>query len=721
MCFAKIWAIIVSTNHIIIGSVYIFVGLIGGSIGFGLSMIMRLELGMPGYVLLSANQYNLCITMHGIFMIFFMIMPVLIGGFGNIIIPVMVGSSDMIFPRLNSMSLWLIVDSIILMILAMFLGSIDCGWTFYVPLSTISPSSIDLMFFSLHLAGLSSILGSINFIVTLLKSSNLSIFYTSLNLPLYPWSIFFTSILLIISVPVLAGAITMIIMDRHFNSSFFDPLRGGDVVLFQHLFWFFGHPEVYILIIPAFGLVSEILSKFSHSVLFGRDSMIIALLIIGLLGTIVWGHHMFMVGLDIDSRAYFTSATSIIAIPTGIKMLNWIATLWSGRYVLVTPIFFILGFLWNFTFGGITGIILANSIIDSLLHDSYFVVAHFHYVLSLGAVYTVFASFYNYFSFLFDEYYIESISRLQFLLFFISSNIVFFPLHALGIFGLPRRIFDYNVLFWRFQFASSFGFFGIIVSIFCLLLSILFSFHFPSFLLPLLGTLKEHTHLSKVFSFSSRLSFQWFRNFIMLWIVKFMFLVNIYYILFLSKQNFSKQVHQEQEELLIRWAFIGFSLVELLEVVLLIIKLICFNCCLCLSFFWNIILMLPNNINDIFNRNEVLAGRAMTHERYEIGLFDNHREIERGSYNQFLLFQNKVFSYLAAGHSHINTDARVRACSQGWLLMVASAWRVDAKNVSPRGSNNYYYWLLVGIVVVGLTIGLGMASKPIILSFVSCI
>lgn len=476
MCFAKVWAIIVSTNHIIIGSIYIFVGLIGGSIGFGLSMIMRLELGMPGYVLLSANQYNLCITMHGIFMIFFMIMPVLIGGFGNIIIPVMVGSSDMIFPRLNSMSLWLIVDSIILMILAMFLGTIDCGWTFYVPLSTISPSSIDLMFFSLHLAGLSSILGSINFIVTLLKSSNLSIFYTSLNLPLYPWSIFFTSILLIISVPVLAGAITMIILDRHFNTSFFDPLRGGDVILFQHLFWFFGHPEVYILIIPAFGLVSEILSKFSHSVLFGRDSMIIALLIIGLLGTIVWGHHMFMVGLDVDSRAYFTSATSIIAIPTGIKMLNWIATLWSGRYVLVTPIFFILGFLWNFTFGGITGIILANSIIDSLLHDSYFVVAHFHYVLSLGAVYTVFASFYNYFTFLFDSYYIEAISRLQFLLFFFSSNIVFFPLHALGVFGLPRRIFDYNILFWRFQYMSSFGFFGIILSILCLLLSILFSF-----------------------------------------------------------------------------------------------------------------------------------------------------------------------------------------------------------------------------------------------------
>ena len=308
-------------------------GLIGGSIGFGLSIILRLELALPGFILCSSLQYNSNITFHGIFMTSSMIMPILIGGFGNILLPLMLCSSDMIFPRLNALSLWLVFNSLIIMFLSMFIdGGVNAGWTFYVPLSIINYSSIDLMFFSLHIVGLSSLLGSINSIVTLLKSSNLSIINSFLFLPLYCWSIFFTSVLLIISLPVSAGVITMIIFDRHFNCPFFDPLRGGDLLLPQHLPWFLRHPEVHILILPAFGLISEMISKFSQCIISGRDPMLIALLIIAVLGCIVWGHHMFMVGFDLDTRSYFTFSTSIIAIPTGIKILNWLATIWSSCF-----------------------------------------------------------------------------------------------------------------------------------------------------------------------------------------------------------------------------------------------------------------------------------------------------------------------------------------------------------------------------------------------------
>jgi len=457
-----------TTNHIFIGGMYILAGLIGGSFGFGMSIILRIELALPGFLICSSLQYNSSITFHGIFMIFFMIMPILIGGFGNVLIPLMLCCNDMIFPRLNALSLWLVIDSLFVMLLAIFFdGGVNAGWTFYVPLSLMNSSCMDLMLFSLHLAGLSSLLGSLNFIVSLLKACNLSILYSSLFLPLFPWSILFTSLLLIISLPVLAGCITMIIFDRHFNSSFFDPIRGGDLLLFQHLFWFFGHPEVYILILPAFGLISEILSKFTQCIIFGRDSMFIALLIIGIVGCIVWGHHMFIVGFDIDTRAYFTSATSIIAVPTGIKILNWFATLWSGSFFLITPLFFIIGFLFSFSFGGFTGLILANCIIDTLLHDSYFVVGHFHYVLSLGAVYTFFAAFYNYWIF-FCSYFSfnDFLGRFHFSLFFIASNLIFFSMHSLGIFGFARRIFDYPVIFFRYHWSNSFGMYGVALSMF---------------------------------------------------------------------------------------------------------------------------------------------------------------------------------------------------------------------------------------------------------------
>jgi cytochrome c oxidase subunit 1 len=317
-----------NTNHIFIGGVSIVIGLVGGSLGFGLSIIIRLELGLPGFNNVSSLNYNSVITFHGLLMIFFMIMPILIGGFGNLLVPILLSCNDMIFPRLNLLSLWLSMFSLILIMLSFVIDSgVNAGWTLYAPLSTMNYSSIDLLFFSLHIAGLSSLFGSINFISSILSVSSFSLLYLFNFIELFSWSIFFTSLLLIISIPVLAACITMVISDRHFNSCFFDPLRGGDLLLFQHLFWFFGHPEVYILILPGFGLVSGIISKFTQFIIFGRDSMVIALFLIGLLGCIVWGHHMFAVGFDIDSRAYFTSSTSIIAIPTGIKLLNWLLTL----------------------------------------------------------------------------------------------------------------------------------------------------------------------------------------------------------------------------------------------------------------------------------------------------------------------------------------------------------------------------------------------------------
>jgi len=465
------------TNHVFIGVVYILIGIIGGSIGFGLSVLIRLELSLPGFNILSSLNYNSVITFHGLFMIFFMIMPILIGGFGNCLIPLLLGMNDMIFPRLNASSLWFSLFSLILISLSLIIdGGVNAGWTFYVPLSRMNYSSIDLLFFSLHIAGISSLLGSINFICSILSIYSLSLFYFLSFIELFSWSIFFTSLLLIISLPVLAACITMIISDRHFNSSFFDPLRGGDLLLFQHLFWFFGHPEAYILILPAFGLVSSILSKFSQFIIFGRDSMLIALFLIGLLGCIVWGHHMFIVGFDIDTRSYFTSATSIIAIPTGIKLLNWLCTLWSNVYYLITPLYFIIGFLLSFSFGGFTGLILANNIIDIILHDTYFVVGHFHYVLSLGAVYSIFASFFNYFIFFSLFNFNDFLGRLSFITFFSSSNLLFFPMHSLGIFGFPRRIFDYNIIFFNFNYILSFSIIGLVSSLLIFLASFNFKY-----------------------------------------------------------------------------------------------------------------------------------------------------------------------------------------------------------------------------------------------------